>query len=176
MFNELETISYKIELRLATIGCLKQVSLSKDVAQLNNLVSNYVTDNDIKELAKERYTFIKEHKLLVIYLKTMLYGLNLQDKEVVAKSILCYIGSVYALFFLKYIPYCNEQKLLYTWSQLPKRSLFYNKSSHLEVVTTIITSYLTKYELTKDNLLRVLTLIVNSVRDSLRVFANTYYR
>jgi hypothetical protein len=172
----LKEIVSTLESRLATNTCLTQISLHSQTKRLNKIISELISDEEIAKITKKRYKFLKEHKLLFLYYKVLIYGIQTENAEIISDAIFIYIGSIYGYFMLHYIPYCQENRILQAWASVDKRSLYFNKYSHLEVVVELITTYLHKYKLTEENSLKILTLIVNSCRSSLRAFASAYYK
>lgn len=172
---ELDRLIFKQEEHLATASCLYLLNIKKELIKLNKVIESSITDSMVEDIVKERYSFLKEHPLLLLFYKTILFGIKQNDSDIIAKAILGYACSVYNKFFLNFFSKCNEKRLTLAWGRVDKRSPYFTFQSHLDVVTFIVETYLKKYVITESSALTVLTLITNSLRGALRVLANKYY-
>jgi len=178
LLNDLEKITNKIHINLSTRKCVFYLSpqLKHDIIEFIHKLENTTHINTFlkNNLNNMFSTYVINKQLLKYSLFLIFY-----DRRTLKNALRFYYYSFFSAQFKKFIPHCNPPQVLNTWSKLPIRSLFSNAYSYADVIDLLIEKIIEKMKsVENDNNLiyNKFVLGVNTLRQSLRVFANTYHK
>jgi hypothetical protein len=181
LITQLDQVVQRFQSKLLTRSCVPlSTGVSPSMTKATKITDELVDIRAaIKELwpadpKPEREKFLAKRVILAYCLVWSYWGLTKHNKDLHRLALTVYGCSIYTKFFRVYFQYCDDQKFQMALQRASIRSHYYNKT-HMALVDKVVENQLAKRTPTTDHIYSLYEVLVNTIRQSMRILAHIYY-